>query len=79
MFNVGVKFEHVPGWVWAALVVAVFFFGILLAVPEARHAFGSLFTRPAGSIPQTRGDCPNEFEKWFFGTEEAIKRCQISN
>ena len=45
--DIEVKLERVPGWVWACLMIAVFFFGTLYMVPEARQRMGELFSAPA--------------------------------
>jgi hypothetical protein len=42
IFDFGVKLEQLPSWVWAFVLLALFLFGAIFAVPEARQAAGCL-------------------------------------
>jgi hypothetical protein len=39
-----VHLHGIPGWVWASFVAALFFFGVLYTVPEAKDELRKLFS-----------------------------------
>jgi hypothetical protein len=82
-----VHLHGIPGWVWACLIVAVFFLGIISIVPEARQSLGKLFisspsdgkvTQPAPnpqSLINSETGNKRSSGKVFSTKEEAEKAC----
>lgn len=71
IFDIGVKLEQIPNWVWVFVVIALFFFGILYTVPEARQAAGCLISEASlrSGLSQPSNDegrkaCGAHFRGW---------------
>jgi hypothetical protein len=76
-----VHLHSIPNWVWVFFIVAIFVFGFLYLVPEARQYLGSLFTHEETmSLPaspkaparpkRTTHSEPDDTKVREFGSEE---------
>jgi hypothetical protein len=75
MSLVTVTVQHIPGWVWAFLIVAMMFFGVLYLIPEARQAVGEVLDHKAIQVQPLRSPKAAEFRT----KDDAVRVCGYSN
>ena len=79
MLDPHVHLHGIPAWVWAALVVALFVFGMLYFVPETGQEVGRIFTgrkSPSAAIHSNGG--PFHMEP-FATMSDAREACGKDN
>ena len=76
VFDLNIHLHDIPGIVWAFLIAALVFLGVIYLVPEAKQALGSVFDhKPAARVQPLRS--PKAAE---FGTkEDAVTVCGKNN
>jgi hypothetical protein len=69
-----IHFHDIPNWVWGCLIVALFFFGVLFMIPEARQGVGEYFTH-SQPTQQNKSNLPfrDDMPPGMFQTEEQAR------
>ena len=75
VFDLNIHLHDIPGIVWAFLIAALVFLGMIYLVPEAKQAVGRVFSAKTTHVQPIHSPKAAEFKS----KEDAIAICGANN